>query len=228
MRRYLLYIAYIFVGLLIISAFFFLRNFEVSDIVNFVPETPWLAALALLGLFCVKTVIMVLPLVALYISAGIMLPVGWAIVICLIGLFLEMTIGYFIGRRLDVEKVAGITKRYKKLDSFLSGEGIISLPVGFFLRMTPLPFDIVSMVKGAFGMKYPIYVLITYAGTILSLVPYVYLGRYITTPLTPEFIIPLIVVILLMLCPFIASKIRAEYLSGNNEPDDEMCTPQTD
>jgi len=219
MKRSIRYGAYILLGLLIVSAFFLFGNIEVSDIVNFTPNNPWLAALVMLALFCIKTVVMVIPLVVLYISAGIMFPAGWAFAICFVGLFLEMTIGYHIGKRLSFERVNGLTSRYKRLENLIPEEGGVSLPMGFLLRMTPLPFDIVSMIKGAFGMKYKSYVLITYAGTLLSIIPYIYIGRYITTPLSMEFIIPLILIVLLMVCPFIISKIRTDHFSKDNEPD---------
>jgi ABC-2 type transport system permease protein len=61
----------------------------------------WLAALVLIALFCLKSVVIVLPIVVLYISAGIMFPIGWAFIITCAGLFFEMTIGFFIGLRIS-------------------------------------------------------------------------------------------------------------------------------
>jgi len=210
MRKYLVISAYILVGILIGYLVFMFRNMGVSDILSYTPESPFLAALVFLGLFSLKGVVMVIPLMGLFISAGMIFPIGWALVICFVGLFLEMTIGYHIGKHLSLEKASALAGKYKRLENFLPGKRSMPLSVGFFLRLTPFPFDLISMIKSAYGMKYKTFVLITYMGTSLSLVPYLYIGRYITTPFTVEFIIPVIILAILMSLPFIANKIRQQ------------------
>jgi len=222
MKKYLAITIYVLIGILIVSLFFMFRNTGVSDILSYTPESPFLAALAFLGLFCIKAVVIVIPLMALFISAGMIFPIGWALVICFIGLFLEMTIGYFIGRRLSFDKAIALASRYKRLESILPGKRSMPLPVAFFLRLTPFSFDIISIIKSAYGIKYPKFILITYLGASLSLIPYLYIGRYITTPLTVEFILPVIILAIIMSLPFIANKIRQQnyeaklYESDNN------------
>jgi uncharacterized membrane protein YdjX (TVP38/TMEM64 family) len=209
MKKHFKIIALVFIGLLIAALILVFRNVDVMDVLRYSPDVPWLAALVLLGLFCLKSAIMAIPLKVLFISAGIMFPIGWALAVILAGLLLEMTIGYFIGKRLKAERVTALASRYKRLSKFLPSNAKMTPPVCFAVRFLPLPFDLVCMVQGAYGVKFPQYVLITYFGTLLAMIPYIFIGMYITTPFSKEFLIPLAVIVLVTTCPFVIHKVRS-------------------
>jgi uncharacterized membrane protein YdjX (TVP38/TMEM64 family) len=210
MKKPLMIIGFVLVGLLVATLCYVFLNVDVSDILQYSPETPWLAALVLLGLFCLKSVVIIIPLNLLFICAGIMFPMGWALVISLVGLLPEMTIGYYIGKSLRADRVNAIASRYTRLSKLLPGNTDMTASVCFVARFLPFPFDIVSMVQGAYGVKFPRYVFIAYLGTILSIIPFVFVGRHIMTPLSKEFLIPLAVIVLITACPLIIQRVRSE------------------
>jgi uncharacterized membrane protein YdjX (TVP38/TMEM64 family) len=217
MKKPLKITAFVLLGLLIIALCIVFINVDASDILRYTPETPWLAAIVLLGLFCLKSVVIVMPLNVLFISAGIMFPLGWALAIILTGMLLEMTIGYFNGKRLKIDKVMTLAARFAKLSQFLPNNAKMTPAVCFSTRFLPLPFDLICMVHGAYGVKFPQYVLITYLGTLLAMIPYIFIGIYITTPFSKEFLIPLAVIALVALFPFALHKSRTKKTATDTE-----------
>ncbi len=75
-----------------------LSSLTVSDILSHTPQSLLLAALVLLCIYCLKSVVMVIPIVVLYISAGILFPPVWGVLITYICALCEAGIGYWIGR----------------------------------------------------------------------------------------------------------------------------------
>ena len=152
------------------------------NIVEYLPEQLWLAAFAILILYCLKSVVMFIPLMALYISAGILFPVGWALLITCAGLFCEMSIGYYIGTRLRSEKITAKINKNKKVRNFLARSRNISPLMCFSARFLPLPFDLVTMYFGASAIKYQQFVLFTYLGAAPKIISLVIMGELISSP----------------------------------------------
>ncbi|HWQ76166.1 MAG TPA: VTT domain-containing protein, partial [Syntrophomonas sp.] len=200
MKRYLKYIPFIPIIVLIIALLPKLLGLEVSDILKYLPESPLLASLFLLGLYCLKSVVVFIPIIILYISAGIMFPIGWALLLTCLGLFGEMTIGYCIGKQLGTEKVTEFMKKSERAEKFLSCQKNIGPSICFLARFLPLPFDIVNMYLGASSIKYSQFVVFTFLGIAPGMIPYVFMGDSISTPLSKEFLIPFIISIAVSIC----------------------------
>lgn len=169
----------------------FIPRLTLKDLLNYKPESPELAALALVGLYCLKAIAMVIPLVLLYIVAGIIFPPGWAIVITYFCLFIEMTISFFIGRCLGSKRVLALlneSDRAKKIMEFGYNNGLLSC---FVVRFIPgPPFDLTNMIIGSTGMKYPQFIAGTLLGITPGMIPLVLMGDAAANPLSPQFLIP--------------------------------------
>lgn len=203
MKRFLKYIPFIPIIVLIIALLPKFSGLEVADILQYSPESPLLASLFLLGLYCLKSFVVVIPIVILYISAGIMFPIGWAILLTCFCLFCEMTIGYFIGKQLGTEKVTELMRKNERAEKFLSRQKNIGPSVCFLARFLPLPFDIVNMYFGASSIKYSQFVVFTFLGIAPGMIPYVFMGDSMSTPLSKEFLIPFMISIAVSICTFI-------------------------
>lgn len=195
-----------------------LKGLEVSDILEFSPESPFLAALILLGIYCIKSVVMVIPVVILYISAGIMFPTGWAIVLTYFGLFCEMSIGYFVGKRRGGEKVIKLMEKNKGARQLISYHEKNNSTVCFIARFFPLPFDLVNMFFGATGTRYWQFVVFSFLGLTPGMIPYVLMGNAVTNPLSKEFLIPFVICGIVTACTFIIyQKWRKEKAIKDND-----------
>jgi len=97
-------LAAVLVALVVIYLFWEVLRIPWQDLQDFIPRTPWLAAASLIFLYTLKTVLVIIPLNALYFTASLLFPPAWAVLISIAGLVLEMTIGYNWGKKWGVEQ----------------------------------------------------------------------------------------------------------------------------
>lgn len=99
--------------LLLIGAFAGYRSgYMLEDIWSVVSGSLLYSILTLLGIYCLKTVLWVIPINALYLGAGVLFPVWYAVFITYIGLLIDFTISFFAGRRIG--KTIVMEALYKK------------------------------------------------------------------------------------------------------------------
>jgi uncharacterized membrane protein YdjX (TVP38/TMEM64 family) len=99
--------------LLLVGSFAGYRaGYTLEDIWAAVSGSVLYSVLAVLGLYCLKTILWVIPINALYLGAGILFPVWQAVLITYIGLVFDFTIGFFAGRRIGKTSVMEVL--YKK------------------------------------------------------------------------------------------------------------------
>ena len=180
---------------IIILGFIFIQLFglfdlDASRIVAYTPESLLLSFIIVISLYCLKTVVLVIPMVALYISAGVIFPIGLAFIVTCAGMFVEMTLGYLIGKRLGREKMKSRIEGSPRLKRIIEHRKISSITGCFLLRFMPLQYDLVSMFYGASSLKYPNFVLSTFLGAAPGMISLVLVGESLTTPFSKEFLIP--------------------------------------
>lgn len=76
----------------------FRDSLNAQTILHYTPENLWLAALALLAFYAVKSLSVVFPLLALYVCAGLLFPVPLALAVNLLGLFVCVSLPYSLAR----------------------------------------------------------------------------------------------------------------------------------
>ena len=84
---------------------------KVEQILAYTPDNALLAALALIGLYAVKSLSVVFPLLVLYISAGVLFSAPIAILVNTAGLLVCLSVPYWIGRFSGKELVEKLTAR---------------------------------------------------------------------------------------------------------------------
>jgi len=188
---------------LIIVLFPLFKGLEVSDILEYSPESPLLVVLILLGIYCLKAVVVFIPVIILYVSTGIMFPTGWAIALTYFCLFCEMNIGYFIGKHLGSEKVAALMERNNRARQLLSYHENNNSTACFIARILPLPFDLVNMFFGATGTRYPQFIAFSLLGLTPGMIPYVLMGNAASNPLSKEFLVPFAICGVITVCAFV-------------------------
>jgi len=167
------------------------KNLTSDEISSYIPKSIILATLLLIGLYCLKAITIVVPAALLYIIAGVIFPPIPAILVTLICLIIELTIGYYVGRYLGQKQVMKLVDRNKHLNRFIKYIKNKSLTSCFIVSFIPgIPIDLKSMLFGATNTKYHKFL----AGSILGLsplmIPIVLIGNSITNPLSKEFMIP--------------------------------------
>ncbi len=196
--------------LIVIAAFFMskMKDLTADELTELMPDSVVLAAATLFVLFCLKAIVIVIPMIALYVCAGIILPPATAIVFTLFCIAAEFTIGFFAGRKLGYNKVKKLIdssiytgKLFEKIN-----ENVFIC--SFLLRLIPIfSADIVSMIFGAADTKYPEFLAGSIIGVIPSMLPVVLAGHSITKPMSGEFLIPFSICVVLSVSFTIAYRI---------------------
>ncbi len=149
---------------IILSAAPFLSKMTVDDLISYSPTSPFLAALLLLAIYCIKSVVMVIPIAVLYISAGILFTPLGAIAITFLGAFCEAGIGYFLGKKMGSEKVRELVEKNERAAQFFYLQEQNNVSACFVARILPIPFDLVSIFYGASGMGFLRYTVFSLLG----------------------------------------------------------------
>ena len=156
-----------------------LRWISVENIVASTPASIPLAVLSFMIIFSVKAVVMLIPITMLYISVGIVFPLGWAYTIAYVGVILALSIGYFNGKRLGQDKVESLIGRYPKVENFMEKNRENLTYLCFFSRLIPFPFDVFSMFSGATKVPFVRYLVLSLFGLTPKLILFVFTGMTI-------------------------------------------------
>lgn len=171
---------------------------SVDTILSYTPRNPVLAALLLLALYGVKSLTIVFPILLLQVAAGHLFPTGVALVVNLLGLVVDLTIPFWIGRASGSGLIQKLTRRFPKLEGLLGIQQNNTFFLSFFLRVINcLPGDVISMYLGATGTPYLTFLAGQMLGSLPSTICATVLGSSISDPLSPKFVLSLLLTILI-------------------------------
>lgn len=160
-----------------------------EDIFNYVPGNYMLAAITIIGLFFIKSLSVVLPLMALYISSGMIFSPLIGILVNLAGLWVSLSVPYVLGRFCGKDLLDRLLLKYKNIDKLRTMKAKNEWFLSYILRMIGiLPGDIVSMSLGAMNINYRKYIFGSIIGLFPRMVAATCLGSTITEPNSPAFI----------------------------------------
>lgn len=137
----------------------------------------YIAAVIILGVYFVKAVLLVLPASLIYISVGLALDWKTAVLVNMLGIVIEVTTTYFLGKFLGKETVE------KKLRGTKGGERLLGMrdknknTATFIIRFVPVfPIDFSSLFMGAFDFKFLPYFLCSVLGLAPRVIGFTILG----------------------------------------------------
>ena len=125
-------------------------GFSVEDILSYAPRNVWLAAGFLLLLYLAKSLSVAFPIIVLQVAAGHLFAPAAALALNVLGLAVDLTVPFWIGRFSGSGLTTRLLARYPRLDGLLESQEGHYLFLSFFLRVIYLlPGDIVSMYFGS-------------------------------------------------------------------------------
>ena len=165
----------------------------VENLISYVPENLFLAAIMLLVLFGVKSLSVVFPLSILYLTSGFLFPRHLAILISTLGLLITISIPYSIGLFCGQGLIASILEKYPQAKQLNEYQNNNKFFLCFITRIVGvLPADILSLYFGACKIPYSIYATAGVIGSLLSIVTTTLLGTVLNNPLSKEFLLVLL------------------------------------
>ncbi|WP_312644206.1 VTT domain-containing protein [Hydrogenoanaerobacterium sp.] len=177
-----------------------LKKISIQNILSITPDNYLLAALTILGLYALKSVSVVFPLLVLYIAVGAIFPMLPAVLLNTVGLLICISIPYFIGRFSGSEAVSKLVEKYPKARQMSEYSSKNAVFLSYLLRVINLlPGDVVSMVLGASGMEFTSYTVGSMLGLLPVMIPAVLVGRSIENPLSLQFVVSFAAMIIISL-----------------------------
>lgn len=141
-------------------------------------------------LFAIKGVVMFIPLSGLYLAVGaVMNDEIIAFLVNLIGIVICLSIAYFNGTKITMERAKEIYRKFPKIKMLDDFESENSLLFSFLIRIFGIvPCDVVSMYCGIKKIPYKEFLLGSVAGMIPGLILTGIIGANITNPLSVPFL----------------------------------------
>ncbi len=179
----------IMIGVCVLLYFRFFRGVTIEDILEFTPENLWLAALAMIGLFALKSLSMFFPMLILIAASGSIFPSYLtALAVNSVGVAVMLLIPYTIGRFAEREFVEGLISKNKNADKLREIKSENELFIAYFLRVINiLPCDLVSMFLGSTGFGLVKYLAGSFAGVLPGMIATTVIGANINDPTSPKF-----------------------------------------
>ncbi|MFA9379785.1 MAG: TVP38/TMEM64 family protein [Acetanaerobacterium sp.] len=183
--------------------FWHFSGFSWRDIWGIASESAALAVFLIIGLYGLKTILWFIPLNALYLGAGFLLDPIPAIALTYAGLVLELTLGFFYGRRLGTHNVRALMEKRKYSKWLMEVAEKNSATSCFLIRILPgPPADVTNMFFGTLNIRYTQFLFSSLLGMTPGMLPVVFIGKAAENPLSKEFLVPFSVSMLFAVCSF--------------------------
>lgn len=164
------------------------KEITAESLLNFAPEEPLFAAIFLLLLYAFKSLTVFFPVIILNVLGGFLFEPDHALIINSIGVLVELTIPYWIGRASGTGFANKLCKRHPKLTEIIGESSDNNFFMSFFLRVIScLPGDAVSMYFGARKVPFGTCLLGSFLGTLPGMIAATLLGMNITDPSSTMF-----------------------------------------
>lgn len=148
------------------------------------------AELIVLGVYVIKAVLLVLPASVIYISVGVAMDWKRAVIVNVIGIMIEVTVTYFLGKFLGKSTVEKKLKGTKAGDKLLNIQDKNKNLAILGIRFIPaFPIDFSSLFMGAFDFKFLPYFLFSVLGLAPRVIAFTILGDTIYDLIPMKYIV---------------------------------------
>lgn len=171
-----------------------LSTVDVKAIANLTDKLPVMIALILV-LYLVKALVFVVPASLVYVAVGAIMNPVLAVFVNLFGIFIEVSVTYWLGRFLGKDAVHALLSKKEAGRKLLEKDIQSKASVLVSIRAIPaFPIDFVSLFYGASGCSYLRYALLSVAGISWRVILFTVLGDAIFSW------IPMDKIILIVIC----------------------------
>lgn len=153
-----------------------LAHIDVKKLLS-VTDSVALMSVIVLAVYFVKALVFVVPASLVYVAVGAVMPPAAAVAVNLAGIFLEVTVTYFLGCFLGKDAVYRLLSRSAAGRKILNKKIQDKAAVLLSIRAIPaFPIDFISLFYGASGCGYFKYALLSFVGISWRVVLFTLLG----------------------------------------------------
>ena len=149
----------------------------VQELLAWSPENKWLAALAALAAYALKSQTVVVPYALIATAVGLIFDLPAALAVNTLGSVVCISLPYLTGRGSDGVLVDALLARQPRMRAFDEANRRHLFLVSLVLRVANLSNDILGLVFGSLKMKYWEYLLSSLVGILPAMVLYTVLGN---------------------------------------------------
>lgn len=221
--------AIVFWAAIVIFCLIYKDQITVDNIVAYAPDNMLVAAVVMLMLFAVKSVLVFVYCGLLYAASGILFPVPIAILVNILGSLIMATIPFWIGKRAGVKLVDGLLQNHQKLKFLKDAPNKSPFFMSFFVRIIGiLPSDIIGLYFGAAAVRYKSYITGATLGMLPQTVTFCLMGMSINDVTSPKFLISFICELGLMIVSITAYVIWMKRMKNKEQAKKSPNDAQTD
>lgn len=153
-----------------------LSNLDVRALADVTDKLPVLIAM-ILAVYIIKALVFVVPASVVYVAVGAIMNPVLAVFVNLTGIFIEVSVTYFLGRFLGKDAVYKLLSKKETGRKLLAKDIQSKASVLVSIRAIPaFPIDFVSLFYGASGCKYLKYAVLSVAGIAWRVILFTLLG----------------------------------------------------
>ncbi len=153
-----------------------LSNLDVKALADVTDKLAVLIVM-ILSVYVVKALVFVVPASVVYVAVGAIMNPVLAVIVNLTGIFIEVTVTYFLGRFLGKDAVYKMLSKKETGRKLLAKDIQSKASVLVAIRAVPaFPIDFVSLFYGASGCNYLKYALLSVAGIAWRVILFTLLG----------------------------------------------------
>lgn len=149
----------------------------VQELLAWSPENKWLAALAALAAYALKSQTVVVPYALIATAVGLIFDLPAALAVNTLGSVVCISLPYLTGRGSDGVLVDALLARQPRMRAFYEANRRHLFLVSLVLRVANLSNEILGLVFGSLKMKYWEYLLSSLVGIVPAMVLYTVLGN---------------------------------------------------
>lgn len=153
-----------------------LSNIDVKEVLSFTDKLPVMIAV-ILAIYVLKALVFVVPASLVYVAVGAIIHPVLAVIVNLFGIFIEVSVTYFLGRFLGKDAVYKLLSKKEAGRKILEKDIQSKASVLISIRAIPaFPIDFISLFYGASGCAYFKYALLSLAGISWRVILFTVLG----------------------------------------------------
>ncbi len=179
-----------------------------DDIFSFTGGNVLLEVGIILLIYVVKSILFFIPVAFVYILTGNLFPPLYSILLNILGISITLSLTFLLGRKLGKDFVEKIIRRSEKAKKFMENTDKSNATL-FALRASGIfPVELISLVCGCTGYGYWSFLGLSLLAMVPTLIPFTIMGEALRNPLSKEFLLPFVIVILMMVGSLIFYKVR--------------------
>jgi uncharacterized membrane protein YdjX (TVP38/TMEM64 family) len=205
---------FVAVAVWIVYKYNLIHRFNFLAVRKFVSSYGEFSALAFILIFSIRTVFLILPYSLMVIIGGSIFGPFYGFVYSMVSVAISASIAFYFSKLLGREAVEKLLHKGKLRDigSKIEKNGMKMI---FLMRISSVfPFDILGFAAGLTNIRFRDFLLGTVLGMLAETFVFSYLGDNIHRPLSPKFIVAIVLIIVILGASYLYKKV---YMDKNKK-----------